>query len=223
MMPRASPIRRLWLPLAAAVLLIAAVAVMVGGFGEPPAPDKPSALYRFAAAERRLDSDPARAVEDCRELLRDAPDYPGAHLLLGAALMKLGRHGEAEPALRRALALDADDPDVHWLLGNVVLRTRGASAAAVTEAGEHLLRAAALDKGAELPPAADLLRKQLAPYPELIDLRYRLGMTLLQQGNAIDAMWDFRDVAALDPSHEGARRGLEDVRRVMRGGRKAGE
>ena len=56
---------------------------------------------------------PALTVTRAREFLRDHPDCGPAWKILGSALIDLGRHAEAEGALKRAIALCP--PDKVWI------------------------------------------------------------------------------------------------------------
>jgi CheY-like chemotaxis protein len=100
----------------------------------------------------------------------------------GDALVKQGRLGEAEAAFREALKLDASVAQYHVALGQVLLKGRGATAAA--EAREALdkalainaelplartLKAVALDMEGDSKAAEKLLREVLAMQPDNVD------------------------------------------------------
>jgi len=68
--------------------------------------------------------EPARAVVACRAAVTLRPHLPTAHSCLGIALARSGQFGDAERALRQALALDRLDPELRYNLGVLLAATR---------------------------------------------------------------------------------------------------
>ena len=60
-----------------------------------------------------------RAIEVARTLLRHQPKSVQAWSLLARALTQLRALGDAEAALRSALAVAPDNPTVHYQMGNI--------------------------------------------------------------------------------------------------------
>jgi Flp pilus assembly protein TadD len=90
-------------------------------------------------------NEPEKAAAVYREILAANPKDREAQRLLGIALTRQGKAGEAVEALRRAIELGDDGPAIHRSLGEALLR-----AGKPAEAAEHLKKA--VDLGAHAPP-----------------------------------------------------------------------
>jgi tetratricopeptide (TPR) repeat protein len=77
-------------------------------------------LHNIAAALLRTDRYDA-AAEVARQAIGAEPNHAETHAVLGQALCALGRLGEAEESLRRALALDAGNLSANLGLARVLL------------------------------------------------------------------------------------------------------
>jgi serine/threonine protein kinase/Flp pilus assembly protein TadD len=123
---------------------------------------------------------PPRLEEAVRYLtaaLALKPDSPPAHLNLGSALWKHGRHEEALAAFRKAVALKRDYAEAHGHLGDALL-ARG-----------------------RLDEAVAAFRKAVALKPAYAEAHCDLGFALRQQGEFAQAL------AATKRGHElGSRR-----------------
>lgn len=64
----------------------------------------------------------AEARSVASQVLRIAPDRPGAWVLLGRAGLEIGQDAEATQALERALELDPRAADAHYILGELYTR-----------------------------------------------------------------------------------------------------
>lgn len=83
----------------------------------------------------------ALAFSLAREGLKKFPDSAGLHRIEGTAALRLGKHLEAEAALRQSLNLDNSQPLTYFLLGSVYDRLGNKEAAT-----RHLSQAARLDR-----------------------------------------------------------------------------
>jgi len=83
----------------------------------------------------------ALALSLAREGLKRYPDSAGLHRIEGTAALRLGRHLEAEAALRQSLNLDNSQALTYFLLGSVYDRLGNKEAAT-----RHLGQAARLDR-----------------------------------------------------------------------------
>lgn len=119
------------------------------------------------------DADGAIAI--CREALDEDPDDVNFTALLGAILLKARRLGEAEAALRRAIALAPSFAKPHEDLGLLLVQQRRND-----EAEEILRRAVRLD-------------------PELEQAHFQLGRALLANGKSAEADEAFERCFALNP------------------------
>jgi predicted Zn-dependent protease len=73
-------------------------------------------LFRFSLAQALLaESRPAEAIEHLSQCARKKPEWMMPRILLGKALLGLGRRTEAKPwleeALKLAIAQDHEDPE----------------------------------------------------------------------------------------------------------------
>jgi Ca-activated chloride channel family protein len=114
----------------------------------------------------------AEAVEAYRAALQGGNDSPALQYNLGTALLRLGRHQEAEEHLRNALAsIDPDERErTLFNLGNRYL-----------EAGRHAADPRARDQ--MLSAAAEAYRDALRLAPEDQDAKWNLELTMREQEN----------------------------------------
>ena len=114
----------------------------------PAAPLAPSPMPSLAVAADpdRLYADAYQAMSEgkfiqaeelYRKVLHLAPDRAKAHGQLGYVLWQQERLQEARLALARALALDANYADAHFMLGSIA-RHAGDSASAITSLRQAL-------------------------------------------------------------------------------------
>jgi tetratricopeptide (TPR) repeat protein len=108
----------------------------------PPPP--PAPLARRATAYMYA-NEPDKAAAVYREILAAAPNDHEALRLLGLALTRQGKAGEAVDVLRRAVELGEDGPAIQRALGEALLH-----AGKPAEAAEHLKKA--VDLGSNAPP-----------------------------------------------------------------------
>lgn len=134
-----------------------------------------------------LDAEQAVAVHTAA--LKIDPQRARTHFLLGCALAAAGRPDEAEEALRAALRLSPEYAEAHTALGQVWL-----SQERCAEAAEQFELAAKAKPGDA-------------------DAAYDLGRAWLCAGETERAKQAFSDAMTRDPSHELARRALEDLPR----------
>lgn len=66
--------------------------------------------------------DESGSLEQYREVIRLAPDFPRGHFFLGITLFQLGRWDEAAPPLREAMARGQNDFYVSYYLGSALLK-----------------------------------------------------------------------------------------------------
>ncbi len=93
-------------------------------------------LYRHERGDFEI------AVDVFRSLAADRPDEPKTRMMLGVALLELGRLDDAEAALRHALTLAPNDADIHYNLARLLDRTGRSN-----EAQEHMNEVRRIDSG----------------------------------------------------------------------------
>ena len=121
------------------------------------------------------DGRPERALALARDMLRRSPeDDPVLRFLAGRALTELDRPDEAEEELRRAVALDPDDPEFRTDLAECLYLS-----CRFDDALEHARRAVALDDA----------------FP---DAHYLLALLLEREGEAAEAERHFARADRLD-------------------------
>ena len=140
------------------------------------------------------------------------PDYAKTLSNLGLILHELGRLGEAETHLRRAIALDPHSPDAHLNLGTVLYKQgRYEEALAVARSAvaqdpdafkAHINLGAVLSELEHLEEAETHLRRALALNPRDIDLfqqsAAKLAEVLRAQGRGAEALDALAEAVALD-------------------------
>jgi DNA-binding winged helix-turn-helix (wHTH) protein/Flp pilus assembly protein TadD len=113
----------------AAVILAAVVAPEALDSRQPrpssALPSDPAAREAYLVARGLLASRDRGALEraerEFERALRLEPDYPGALVGRGEALLRMGKPTEARGPLERAVRLEPDDPQAHHLLAQVLL------------------------------------------------------------------------------------------------------
>jgi tetratricopeptide (TPR) repeat protein len=168
-----------------------------------------------------LAKDPAqsdRAAEFFQRALEEAPDFPSAHMGLGALLNRAGRHQEAIPHFRAAITLSPGFSEAHYNLG-LALAATGAADEAVQEFNEALrLRPADADthfalaktlvtrKQPEL--AAQHYKEGLAIQPRNAAALAGFGVALTQLGRIDDAIRQYQLAIEADPNSATAHNNL---------------
>ncbi len=149
-------------------------------------PDFPEARILLASVLASQGKSEAALVE-FEAALRQRPDDFGALYHYAGVLRTLNRLDEARTALRRALAIDANNADAHAALSDV-LCVQGDLAGATAE-----------------------LEAVLAQRPDWPDALYNYGCMLRRQLRLEDAEGAFRRAIAVHPGHAGAYRVLGEV------------
>ena len=182
-------------------------------------PDHPVALAELATTFRLL-----RRYEEALALLerrrRERPDDFGVLADIGRCLSALGRYGEAEEMLRRALE-GLDNAPTRYELG-LALDGAGRSTEAIAEYRRALDRnpnhpgalnnlGVALASLGRMDEAARHFERLLAIDPENAGAHANLGLALAGTGARAEAARSLREALRLDPDHAGALGGLADM------------
>lgn len=159
-----------------------------------------------------------QAVRLGQGLAAEFPHVPGVLSMLGAALLQVGRHAEAETALRQALAVRPGDNACSNNLA-IALRRQGredeaealyrsliASSPAHPQARYNL--AAMLDDKGRLDEAEALYRAAIAIAPDYFDAHYNLGNLCARRGLHCEAETCLRSAIELQPGHGDAHNNL---------------
>jgi Tfp pilus assembly protein PilF len=158
------------------------------------APEQAQALNNYGAAlqsEGRVEE----ALEQFQHALRIQPEYPNARYNLANALLAQGKLEEAATSLRQVLAAVPGDRAAREHLSAALI---GMGAAAVA--------------AGKLSTAAELYRELVGLEPGNADLRNNFGIILAQMGDLTGALDQFEAALKSNPSHQAARRNLEQVR-----------
>ncbi len=170
-------------------------------------PSNPAVVYELANLRRSLGRN-AEALELYQRYAQLVPDdYQGLGQI-GSCLGDLGRYGEAESYLRRALEL-VDDATTHYHLGFVLTR-RGRLADAVAEYERALERdpshvnartnlAVNLVDLGDVDRAAREMKRVLEIDPENASAHTNLGAMLVHQGQIERGIAEFREALRIDP------------------------
>jgi Tfp pilus assembly protein PilF len=161
------------------------------------APEQAQALNNYGAAlqsEGRIE----QAVEQFQHALRIQPEYPNARYNLANALLAQGKLEEAAASFRLVLAAVPGDRAARDQLRAALIDMAGAAVAA-----------------RELSAAADLYRELVGLDPGNADFRNNFGIILAQTGDLTGAVDQFEAALKSNPSHQAARRNLEQVQRRL--------
>lgn len=198
------------------------------------APGRPEVLSLLGEVERQL-GDPRRSVDLNRQALAADPGFVQARYYLGLALLELGQPAEAIQELQLVAQSGANPAEANLALGTAYLeaaRPKDAVAALqaaareapqrpeiqirLAEAYRTVNQLAAADKALSI--AGEHINAGLgALYHDLeSDLHMQIGLLRVAQGRLGAAASAFERVLALNADHEGARRGLAEVRKRLR-------
>jgi tetratricopeptide (TPR) repeat protein len=182
----------------------------------------------------KLKDDVAGAAAELEQAARLNPDSPDPPFTLGILKMQTGRFDEAAEQLKLTLKLRPANGDAWAILGSVYKQQNDlpAAADALREAvklqpnqpGAHITLAGVLaeqgrkdEAAAERKIAADLTRA--ATNRQRAAFSVNSGNLLLRQGKIADALEQFQDAVASDPTYLDGHRGLADA--LARSGRSA--
>ena len=180
-------------------------------------PANPAVVYELANVRRSLGRN-AEALELFQRYVQLVPDdYQGLGQI-GSCLGDLGRYGEAESYLRRALRM-VDDATTHYHLGFVLTR-RGRLAEAVEEYERALERdpshvnartnlAVNLVDLGQVDRAAREMTRVLEIDPGNASAHTNLGAMLVHQGQIERGIAEFQEALRLDPQQVQARIALQ--------------
>jgi tetratricopeptide (TPR) repeat protein len=170
----------------------------------------------------------ASALELCRELLRDFPDYTIGWVLHGIILYELARYQEAEQVLREAIRSIPLEQLQHGYthLGHLHQESghydeaekwyRKAVELSPDDAGRHVFLGALLAKKGEFRAAEECHRRGTRCSKGCVDEAYlNLGLVLRAQERYAEAMECFQKALELTPDYEGAITGKSDMENVM--------
>jgi arylsulfatase A-like enzyme/Flp pilus assembly protein TadD len=155
--------------------------------------------------ETRLDE----AVLGLQQVLAKEPNMPIAYAKLSTAEAKRGNFPEAVKAMRKSVELIPDSPDLHVLLGKVLLGSQDYEAAATELEGDaarwpaswqfDILLEVAYARTDRLPEAIKECEKVLAVLPEQYGTNLLLGRVLIRSGKPEDALPRLMKAASLRP------------------------
>jgi cytochrome c-type biogenesis protein CcmH len=148
--------------------------------GRPDAPAQPLASRQLDQERNAPPEDVLAAMENLRRQLDENPGDAQGWAILGRAYAKMGRLDAASDALRKAVALSPDDPDLLGAHGEVLI---GANGGIVTEEAR-----AAYDR---------VLEKR----PEDPRARFYAGLARFQAGDLTEALERWRALMAESPAN----------------------
>ncbi len=148
------------------------------------------------------------------------------HLERFAAMRREGRPEQAERALRDALAITGEQPQVLFRLATLQLRSGKLAAAEQTlrrfmqiEPGDavgHRMLGATLARRGRAEQALAAMTAAVVSDPYSPEARLALGRTMIRQGHAQDGIAHLREAVRLAPDNEDARRALRAARPTER-------
>lgn len=160
-----------------------------------------------------------QALSELEVLEKRTPDLADVHFEKGRMLARLGRHGEAEQAFERYVALAPDDPEGAFELARSLLAAGQAGRAREVllqmieqfpEQGQGYLLLGTIQLNADqLPEAWSSLERARALLTTNAEVPNLLGIVKAQQGEMAAAIDLFQQALALDPAYESARLNLQ--------------
>jgi tetratricopeptide (TPR) repeat protein len=158
----------------------------------------------------------ADAVREFEGVVAERPEWPGGHLMLGRALLKLDKAQQAVAALRKAYDIDPNSPQTKMVLGQAYLEAKRYQEAANVlkgidpaklDAGQratfHQLNAAAMSGSGQADGAFEALQRAAAGSPNDANLHHQLGLAALGADNitaAVAALEKANRLKAGDPA-----------------------
>jgi tetratricopeptide (TPR) repeat protein len=171
----------------------------------------------------------ATALELCRELLREFPDYSIGRVLQGVILYELARYQEAEQVLREAVrTLSLEQlPYAYAQLGHLHRDSghydeaerwyRKAIELDPDHAGKYVFLGALLAQKGDLRAAEECHRKATRCSKGCVDEAYlNLGLVLRSQERYDQALECFRKALELTPDYEEAMTGKSDMESAIK-------
>jgi protein O-GlcNAc transferase len=139
-------------------------------------PKQDDAFYILATVHRNS-GNPDKAIDNLRAVLDLKSDFAACRLELCRLLFERGDVQEAKRVIEAGIAIQPDEPDFHFYLGNL-----------------HL-------ESSEFDEAVACFQKTLALRPSHLEAHNNLGKAYLEQGELDAAVRSYRSVIALDPSY----------------------
>jgi Putative Zn-dependent protease, contains TPR repeats len=188
------------------------------------APDDAYVRGLLATALGQQEKKHAEALQEAQETIRLAPDWPFGHFVLALVHNAMGRHKQAEAAIRESLRLDPLSADAWGLLAQTLIhQSRWREALEAADRGVQIapedtdcinLRAMALVKLRQRDAAGAALDSALARDPENAATHANRGWALLEGGKHKEALTSFREALRLEPQMEWAREGIVEALRA---------
>lgn len=150
------------------------------------APDDPQQHYYFASFLSTYGTD-LEIESQYQAVLRLDPDFLQAHLDFASFLVKQGKTQQGLDHFKKALAIQPANFDIRFNIGLIL---------------------AQLERYAESVDEFEIL---LAQYPQNADLHAIVGELLLKMGGTQQAIDEFRKALKINPDHNGAKSGLEEI------------
>ena len=174
----ASPARWRWMAVAVATSIPVAAFVLYGFLGSPDMPGQPFA-GRDLGREKAAHGELSAMADRLAEKMKQRPDDANGWLLLGRTYVTVGRFADAAGALKRALDLSGNDPDVAALYGETLVISQD---------------------GRMTPEATAVFRVVARADPMNPQARYYIGLALAQEGKTREALQAWVDLKALTPA-----------------------
>jgi len=151
------------------------------------------------------------------------PNYVDACVGLGFALSEQKQFGEAEEYLRKALSVDSENADAHYILGTIsksrndrdgaiVQLTRALDIKPDFEFAYRDLASTLLESG-QTQKAKDVLERATLAFPESAEFQFYLGNMLSHEGDYGNAIARYRKALSIQPGSAESHKNLADVLR----------
>jgi tetratricopeptide (TPR) repeat protein len=159
---------------------------------------------RYYLALALLDlGDREEGIKELQQVVGSGPTVGDAYLALGSAYIEAGRFGDATETLLQGTAVDPAGPEIRITLARAYRSRR-----LLTKADEQLNLAMPAVTAAQESPFS---QHRLEP-----DFYLELGLVRMEQGRLRLAADAFQKAVDADSSNEPARRGLAEVRKLLK-------
>ena len=153
------------------------------------------------------------AAAEFQAIVKEQPEWPGGHKMLGLTYLKMKKGREAVDSLKRAYELSPEDPSVQIYLGEAYIATgrHGDAAAFLSKVNASSLdakqqgylarlRATALAKSGQSDRALAEFAKAVRANPNDADLQFQYGTAAYNAGDTNTAVSALAKAVQLDPA-----------------------
>jgi tetratricopeptide (TPR) repeat protein len=171
----------------------------------------PEAINAFETALKLNPQDKAalEGLVGCwRQVVEIAPNEPENLLGLGNALVRAGQADEAEQVLKKAKAINPQNPEVDKLLASTKELGKEAELYRIAERAFEAQKLGKFDEAIDLYQIAI---KGLPPTPETANVYYNLGLAYQSKSQTAQALQAYNQALKFNPANEAAQKAIKQI------------